>query len=385
MSARLSVSLLGPLEVRLQGQPASGFESNKARALLAYLAAEASQPHTRAQLCALLWPAAAERLARHNLSQALSSLRQVLAEAHAAAPVLLATPETLQLNPAADIDIDVIGFAGLIAAAEAHAPAHRGWHLCTPCAERLRQAAALYRGDFLAHFFLKDSTPFEDWALQERERHRQQMQRALERLAAYAEWRGRYEQAADYARRQVDLEPLSEAPHRTAMRLLALGGQTTAALAQYEHLRRSLQQELGARPARETTQLYEQIRAGKLPPPAHDGPVWLPPPVPPSPLIGREDEVRAALDLLWNQARALTLIGPPGIGKTRLALELARELQFDFQDGVRMVDLTSLSAAAQVPAAIAQALGLQGLRGSPGPALATALKRSHLLLVLDNF
>src|SRR5688572_5937642 len=105
MPSQLSVTLLGPFEVQRQGQPAGGFESNKVRALLAYLATEAAQPHTRAHLCAMLWPEAAERAARHNLSQALSSLRQSLGEPEATGPVIVATPETLQLNPAAQVEV----------------------------------------------------------------------------------------------------------------------------------------------------------------------------------------------------------------------------------------------------------------------------------------
>src|SRR5512144_1225902 len=240
MSPRLSVGLLGPLDVRLDGEPVSGFEYNKVRALLAYLAVEASQPHSRGHLCAMLWPEAPERAARQNLSQALSRLRQALGESGGAAPFLSATTESIQLNPAAEVEVDVTRFSALVQAAEAHAAEHRGWHVCSPCAERQRRAAALYRGDFLAQFYLGDSAPFEEWALLVRERLRQRMLGVLERLAQHAAWRGNYDQAATYAIRQADLEPLLEVNQRHAMRLLALAGRTGAALAQYELLRRTL-------------------------------------------------------------------------------------------------------------------------------------------------
>ena len=96
----------------------------------------------------------------------------------------------------------------------------------------------------------------------------QAFQSVLERLARYAEWRRRYEQASDYTRRQVELEPWLEASYRAAMRRLALGGQVAAALAAYEQLRRMLAAELGSEPEAETATLYEQLKAGTVPAPA---------------------------------------------------------------------------------------------------------------------
>src|SRR5688572_22845964 len=140
MAPRLTLSLFGPLDVRLDGELVGGFEYNKVRALLAYLAVEATQPHTRAHLCALLWPHQGEHAARKNLSQALSKLRQALKPSDVVKPFLLTTTESVQLNPAAEVEVDLARFNDLIEAAEAHAPLHRGWHVCTPCANRLRQA-----------------------------------------------------------------------------------------------------------------------------------------------------------------------------------------------------------------------------------------------------
>src|SRR3712207_5277085 len=108
----LSIALLGPVEVMLDGEQLPGFTYKKVRALLAYLAVEADHPHTRAHLAALLWPDAPERQARQNLSQALTLLRDILGERRAsgADPVLLVTFDTVQLNPAADVTVDVRRF-----------------------------------------------------------------------------------------------------------------------------------------------------------------------------------------------------------------------------------------------------------------------------------
>ena len=90
--ARLSIYLLGPLRVFLEGQPVAGFESDKVRALLAYLAAEPGRPHRREALAGLLWPDRSEKSARACLRSALTNLRQVIDEPHAVTPCLIISP-----------------------------------------------------------------------------------------------------------------------------------------------------------------------------------------------------------------------------------------------------------------------------------------------------
>lgn len=134
MTARLSIFLLGTLEARLEDQPVEGFEYNKVRALLAYLAVESRQPHSRTSLCSLLWPDLLENAARQNLSQALSQLRKLLGDKDAGIPFLLTTTDNVQPNPTASWDVDVALFTAQVALAEAHT--HRGWHLCSPFEEQ---------------------------------------------------------------------------------------------------------------------------------------------------------------------------------------------------------------------------------------------------------
>ena len=85
---RLSVHLLGPFRVALDGEPATGFVSDKARALLAYLAVEADRPHRREALAGLLWPDYTERAARASLRTALANVRQVIGDRGARPPFL---------------------------------------------------------------------------------------------------------------------------------------------------------------------------------------------------------------------------------------------------------------------------------------------------------
>ena len=385
MVPRLSIFLLGPLEVRLDGEPLSGFEYNKVRALLAYLAVEAGRPQARASLCDLLWPEMPENAARQNLSQALSQLRKVLGDKQAATPYLLTNIESVQLNPAAPVDVDAARFTALISHAETHP--HRAWHLCSPCAEKLRQAVSLYHGDFLAHFYVSDSVGFEEWAVLLRERLRQQMLSALERLTRYFEWRGAHDQAVEIARTHVEMEPWRDTSHRELMRLLALSGQHSAALAQYAHLKRTLKAELDLEPEPETTELIEKIRASAPPGSLRcfQSPISKLP-LPPMPLIGRATDLNAVKGLFNEGVRLLTITGAPGVGKTRFALEIAAQMRFDFEEGAHFVDLTPVPDAAYMPGTLAQVLGVKEQAGRTLTALIKShLRNKHLLLVLDNF
>src|SRR5262245_23863494 len=100
--AQLALSLLGPLQVTLAGVPVAGFESQKVRALLVYLALNAERPHARDALAGLLWPDQPDQDARNNLRQALANLRQALGDQRASPPYLQITSTTLQFNRASD-------------------------------------------------------------------------------------------------------------------------------------------------------------------------------------------------------------------------------------------------------------------------------------------
>lgn len=381
---RIRIRLLGPFEVTIEGGPVTGFAYAKVRALLAYLALEGPRPHPRGALAALLWPDQPEASARASLSQALMTLRNALGDRQAAEPALLADVQHVRLNPTSAVEVDVLRFLAELAGAEAHA--HRSWRTCAVCSERLGQAIDLYRGVFLADVAISDSEPFEEWATLQREHLLQRALSALERLAERAEWRGAYHEAQAYAQQLVALDPLLEGSQRALIRALALNGEAAAAQAQYRQLRIMLAQELGAEPEGATTALYEQIRRGDTgvlrPPPP---PVVAP--LPPTPLVGRGAELRAICAYLReSDGRTLTVTGTGGIGKTRLAIEAARALRFDFEDGVYVVELAPLSNAALVADRIAHALGVKERPQQPlRETLPEALRAKHLLLVLDNF
>jgi class 3 adenylate cyclase len=109
-------------------------------------------------------------------------------------------------------------------------------------------------------------------------------------------------------------------------------------------------------------------------------------PLPPNPTIGRADDVRAIVDRLnGDGVRLLTLTGPGGVGKTRLALEAAHAVRAEFAAGARYVSLAAVRRADDVPAAIIQSLGIVPVSGEgPGEAVTRFLSAKRLLLVLDN-
>jgi predicted ATPase/DNA-binding SARP family transcriptional activator len=387
----LSLSLLGGFEARFDEIPLSGFKTGKARALLAYLAVEGGRPHRRQALAGLFWPGYLESSARASLRHALATLRRVLGEPQNPIPFLLVEGETIQFNPASDHWLDVKAFRSLV---EEEQPGKTA-------IGRLEQALSLHQGAFLEGFSLKDSPDFDTWSSIVRDDLQRLALVAMYRLAEAYAGRGELERACKVARQQLELEACREQAHQQLMRLLALRGQRAAALAQYEACRRSLAAELGVEPSPLTARLRDQIRSGEIGPPppapipeleaAEPSPPWGAQPQPkhnlPAPVtsfIGREKEIAQVKELLQTH-RLVTLTGPGGVGKTRLALQTARQMTGEFEDGVWLAELAPLEDPELVGQAVGEALGY---RLAVGPRALTILKYllepKRLLLVLDN-
>ncbi|TFG72892.1 MAG: transcriptional regulator, partial [Anaerolineales bacterium] len=209
---RITISLLGNFSVELDGVPVSGFTYDKVRALLAYLAIETDHPHHREHLADLLWPGYPERSARQNLSQTLSILRNAIGDRETEPPFLYVTHREIQFNIESVYWLDV-------AACTKHINTIRGLSNTNPdnstaVAEHCREAAALYRGDFLADLMIADSIPFEEWALLQRERLHHQVLDVLAQLTENALQLGELETSLDYASRQLTLDTWRESAHR---------------------------------------------------------------------------------------------------------------------------------------------------------------------------
>ncbi len=353
----------------------------KTQALLAYLAAESDRPHRREVLAGLLWPDQPDKPRATACARRCTSCTRPSADDP---PPLLITPQTLQLNPAADCAVDVAEFAAAIARSEGHP--HRRRAACRACIARLQHAAALYRGHFLAGFFLKDSVPYEEWALVKREQLARLAHAALHTLAEHRALCGEYELLAAVARQQISLDPLAEDAHRQLMVASSWDGQRTAALAHYETLRQALAAELGAPPEAETVALHGRIEAGTHGHPSHPLLHNWPAHSQLTSFVGREGEMAEIAEHLSSaDVRLLTLIGPGGVGKTRLVLEAAAREAYAFLRW-RVLGLTGSSRFARVRRFRHRGRIRFSLSGAADPLaqLRDRLRDAELLLVLDN-
>ncbi|MCC6168434.1 MAG: hypothetical protein IT329_14520 [Caldilineaceae bacterium] len=378
--ARLTLHLLGQFHATLDGRPLTAFKTDKVRALLAYLAVERGRAHRREPLGSLFWPEGPADAVRANLRQSLCRLRDALHDQDQAHPWLLTTPETVQLDPAGDYWVDALEFDRLLAQCNGHC--HRSLAGCRACAERLAQAVALYRGEFLAGLCLKDSPEFAHWCLVHQQTLHRKVMDALHHLALQHMQRGETAAAEAYLQRQIALEPWCEPAHRQLMRLYAAGGRRGEAVAQYLCCRRALEEQLGLAPEIETTALCDSIRAGR--------PVTLPAcramnvPTSTSALVGRAEELARIGEMLQNpDCRLLTLVGLGGCGKTSLARAAAAQEIGAFRDGVCFCSPVSADAGASPASALAQALGLPVAHDAQTQAV-QFLRRKEMLLVLDD-
>jgi predicted ATPase/DNA-binding SARP family transcriptional activator len=386
--------------------------SKKSLALLVYLAAE-KNPFSRDQLAALFWPDVGHTTALANLRRTLYRVN------HASdAELIHADRTSVSFNSQIDLSVDVELFHQHISACLC-ASGDSG-SIPPACVEDLVQAADLYTADFLSGFSLPDSTTFDEWQFFRMESLRQSFNAVLKCLVQEYSSRGAYDVAVGFARRRLALDVLEESAHRDLMELYALNKQYTAAVRQYEECRRILEAELKIKPEKETVDLYQAVRerraapAPPIPPQAilegtpfpytmetsasplrsellsdvsHPGPPHSLP-APPFPFFGRSREMTEVQRLLVEnpERRLVTVSGPGGIGKTRLAVEAASSVFRHFQDGVYLISLDSLKSPREIIPAVAEQIGLRSYHNKvEKDQLVSYLKDKQLLLILDSY
>ena len=367
----MELRVLGSLEV-VGDDGVVPLPAAKHRRLLAALAIGAGRTCSVDALVDAIWGEAPPASARKLLQVYVSQLRRALP---AGAAVV-----TKPAGYALDLDggsLDAIRFEALVADASG-ARREGNPALAASLAER---ALGLWRGPAYAE------VAYEEFARGEAERLEElRVVAAEESLEARLEL-GRHEEALGEALALTSDQPLRERPQRLAMLALYRTGRQTEALDLYTSVRERLDEELGLEPGSELRELQRRILQQD---PALDvvsgtvAPGSLP--APPNPLIGRERELDALGTLLGRRdVRLLVLTGAGGSGKTRLALEAARNAAGSFANGAFLVELAPLRDPELVVPTIAQALDLADAgESAPLDTLADALRTRELLLVVDN-
>jgi DNA-binding SARP family transcriptional activator len=331
------------MQVRVHGLPLPAFRSRKPLWLLALLSLRSNRPVEREWLAGALWPDSDQSQAIANLRPVLSELRRALATQ--GNRVQSPDRHTLALD-LTDAEVDLLRFDAAIASGTLSA---------------LEQAVGLYRGPLLEGCN-------EEWVFPEREAREQVYLQALKTLGDASLADGNYAAAAGCYQQAVRTDPWQEAARRGWMEALAKNGDTNAALQVYREFVAFLREDPKALPDEQTSALYQRLRAearqrtgrhamvpGEAAPvPKVEG--YLPHPL--TELVGLEDE-RLEVARQLRHARLVTLTGVGGIGKTRLAREVASEVVSEYADGVWLVGLESLTEGRLVVQQLASALGLK--------------------------
>jgi DNA-binding SARP family transcriptional activator/DNA polymerase III delta prime subunit len=316
---RLQVRFLGAVEIILDGRCLRAFNSLRLQRFLALIALRRDPQH-RSRLAFELWPDSDERQARTNLRKLLHDFRHSLPDIGEFVEI---DNETVRWIPTGPTEVDVLRFRDAMAAGD------------------LELAARLYSGDLLP-------ACYDDWVLEERAKLRAEAYQALVQLTEEAAERDDHQTRIRYAQRIIDLEPTDEAAVRIQMEAHLALGDRAAALRAYHRCADVLERDLGVAPGEAIGAIYQKLRAGAANRDEVRGKDMAP--VAGSPFVGRALELNQ-LNKAWNAAREggahlLLVTGEPGIGKTRLALELSRRVR---ADGHVVASTRAYEAAGRLP------------------------------------
>jgi predicted ATPase/DNA-binding SARP family transcriptional activator/TolA-binding protein len=370
----LEVRALGGLTIEVDGQRRQ-LSARVDEALLVYLITHAD-PIPRDKLIDLLWQNSDPKQANNNFRSSLSRLRRVVGD------YLNVTRRAVGFDFNQPHNFDAARFEAMLG--PLMPLTDQPDRVDEAVMPQLAAAMELYQGDFLAGFRVRgESAEFDSWRLLLQERLHTLASSALQQLASYALYSGEWTNGIQYTAKLIRLDPLNEIAHQLKMRLHVRNRDRSAALKQYATCRQVLAEELGVEPLPATRQLAERLR--NLTPYATNLPVIS------SPLVGRTGEIAAIVKtLLAPHTRLVTLTGIGGIGKTRVAMAVAQQLNGRLCDGVIFISLIGIEQPEGLASAVADALGIDiqlpaNKKQTIDEIVANHLRERECLLVLDNY
>jgi predicted ATPase/DNA-binding SARP family transcriptional activator len=365
----LEVHLLGTFDVKYKKKSIT-ISSRPAQSLFAYLILRAGISHRREKLAGLLWPDSLEETARSNLRSALWRIRKAF-PSHTKDEYLAADDLAITFKISSDYWLDAAELEKLSENASA---------------DELIAVLSNYQGELLPGFY-------DEWVVLEREHLNSVFEKKMARLMSLLQNEHRWPDILDWGERWIKLGQKPEPAYRGLMSAHAAKGDMSKVAATYERCVKSLRK-LGIEPSEQTHELFERLKTGKEK--FEQQPSLAPTiaifeaqpatnlPVPLTSFIGREKAVEEILRLL-SKNRLVTLTGPGGVGKTRLAIQSSNKLLDQFKDGVWWVELAPLTDETFVPQALAKSLGVRDIPNqSLNETLSNFLRSKQLLLVLDN-
>jgi len=371
------VQVCGGVVVEAEGRPLPDalLSGRQGRLVLAYLLCERHRSVPREELAGLLWGEQLPASWALSLSAIVSKLRRLFTEAGLDGVATLASAfgsYRLRLPDETWVDWDA-----------AASSVERAEQALRDGAVEAALEAATVAEVIAGRGFLTEDCP---WVDAQRVRLHDLHARAVRACCEAHLLAGDRGRAVEAARRAIELDDLQESGYRLLMRALAAAGERGEALRVWDRCRGMLADELGIDPAPESEAVYLSILCSELPDgdrsaadrPTHNLPTFR------TSLIGREADCKSLASLM-RERRLVTITGSGGVGKTRLAVEFARELVDEIAGGVAFVDLLEAEAASEVPAAFARAVDVTSVGDIDDlTAVCTRLRSREVCLLVDN-
>jgi predicted ATPase/DNA-binding SARP family transcriptional activator len=336
----LEVKLLGQFEVLRRGKRLT-IPTRNAQSLFAYLVLNAGKGYRRERLAGMLWPDSSEGNARSNLRHELWRLRKVLEPGGES--YFLIDDLTIAFQPQGEFTLDVQQLENT--------------PLEGSTTEDLMAALSVYHGELLPGFY-------EEWIFAERTRLAELFEARMARLLEILQNEEHWAEVQEWGARWIGLGGWPEPAYRALMTAYASSGDVSKAMATYERFSQGLQADLGVKPSEQTQVLYNRLKSGwqlnrRMKAKDKETKASISRPDTPAPgfalakmrhsniprpmtsFIGREKEIQQVEQLI-SKARLVTITGAGGVGKTRLAIQVAGAQVLQFKDGAWWVELASL-------------------------------------------